>query len=530
VSLYQSGTLPFGATYPVEITGTLGSIQHQVGLSLATQVSSFQVTSITGSAIAHNNRQEVQVTHTISAGVTPTSCSTLDPNVSCRVVSSGSGTVTLGITANPDAVHGTRVLSLNGGAATAHLAIADYGGGGSAPDVEVAAGSSTSIDVEVPDDPCYIDGPCSFGTAGGQDWIWGDGDGGSIEVYFAPPAGTPPGDYTYSINFCSGYLDWLEEEGEDSCTVEGSVTVDPAAPPAPSITLSGPPGVPLNAANTFQLSVTGTSATQTVQLTISLVQGTGAAVFQGGNSSAITVSVPAGSNGVSVALTGTRVSSTANNLTLNAAIPGVASSQATFTVVGVTISLNTQGQPAADDGARSTFLAGSKGLGPGIMQLPTPTSPQYCGVGVELVGVVSPSNYTGLVTLRRRWPSNGATGGAFKNQTQYATFTAGADDTSFPNGLDNDPQSGGSGGKVYDIDAPGVGLPTADIYRYRSNFVEYAVLGDRTTTAKASADFSYFVRASCTQDAQGNLMLSNDVANDNQAGSGTSPTTWNLQQ
>lgn len=121
------------------LTGTLGSLSHQASLSLPTQSSSFQVTSITGSAIAHNNGQEVQVTHTISAGVTPTSCSTLDPNVSCRVVSSGPGTVTLGITANSSAVHGTRVLSLNGGAAMAHVAIADFGGGGTAPDVEVQA-------------------------------------------------------------------------------------------------------------------------------------------------------------------------------------------------------------------------------------------------------------------------------------------------------------------------------------------------------------------------------------------------------
>lgn len=50
-------------------------------------------------------------------------------------------------------------------------------------------------------------------------------------MYFAPPAGTPPGSYTYSINFCSGYMDWLEEEGEDSCTVDGTVEVDAPLPP-----------------------------------------------------------------------------------------------------------------------------------------------------------------------------------------------------------------------------------------------------------------------------------------------------------
>jgi hypothetical protein len=82
---------------------------------------------------------------------------------------------------------------------------------------------------------------------------------------------------------------------------------------------------------------------------------------------------------------------------------------------------------------------------------------------------------------------------------------------------------------VYDIDAPGIGLSTADIYRYRGNFIEYAVLGDRTSTLPVGSNFFWWARVSCTQDAQGNLLPSKDVANDNQAGTGTTSITWNLK-
>jgi hypothetical protein len=109
------------------------------------------------------------------------------------------------------------------------------------------------------------------------------------------------------------------------------------------------------------------------------------------------------------------------------------------------------------------------------------------------------------------------------------------DDTSGPAFLDADPQScstipGGaacSNGKVYDIDAPGIGLSSDDIYRYRANFIEYAVLGSRASAVIASS-VAWWARVSCTQDRLGNLLISTDVSNDNQAGTGTTLISWDL--
>ncbi|WP_324968358.1 hypothetical protein [Mycobacterium sp.] len=244
---------------------------------------------------------------------------------------------------------------------------------------------------------------------------------------------------------------------------------------------------------------------------------------------------------VTITISGSQVSSTANNIILTATAPGATPVTAQFTVVNVTISLNAArgATPAADDGKGPNYLVGApSGLGAGIVTLPDPkTSTPVCAVGAELIGTVTPSNYTGLVTLRRMIANMSPPGELYQNQTQYyapyftptAGHGPGQDDTSDPQLIDNDPQSGNSNGKVYDIDAPGIGLSTPDIYRYRGNFVQYAVLGDRTSTLQVGSNFPWWARVSCTQDAQGNLLLSQDVAGDNQAGAGTTPITWNLK-
>jgi hypothetical protein len=356
-----------------------------------------------------------------------------------------------------------------------------------------------------------------------------------------PPADSAGGTVDVWWAICDDFVDFDEDWGP--CLV-GPVPIPipsppPPPPPPPALSLSGPQGVPLSGTNTFSLSVSSPSTAQTIQLSLSTNSGTtGSAQFQGGGT-ATTVNVPAGSSVVSIAISGIQVSSSANNITLTAAIQGVPGSAVTalFSVVGVTISMNTSGQPAGDDAGSAEFLKGASALGTGIDQFPTNTSPQSCNVGVEFVGRVSPSNYTGQITLARNFATANPPGELYKGQTQYDPdyFTTskghgpGQPDTSPPELLDTDPQSGGSQGKVYDIDVPGIGLASDDIYRFRANFVEYAVLSDSSPPVIASPNFPWWARVSCTQDSAGNLKLSTDVNNDNQAGTGTTPITWNLQ-
>jgi hypothetical protein len=103
----------------------------------------------------------------------------------------------------------------------------------------------------------------------------------------------------------------------------------------------------------------------------------------------------------------------------------------------------------------------------------------------------------------------------------------GFDDTSPGTLQDENPQSGGSAGKVYDLDAPGVHPPSVDgkTYRSRVNFSTYAALPDGT---QISPNYNFYVRLSCTQSSSGYQFVS-DVAGDNQIGPGSTKTSWNLQ-
>jgi len=147
-----------------------------------------------------------------------------------------------------------------------------------------------------------------------------------------------------------------------------------------------------------------------------------------------------------------------------------------------------------------------------------------CFAGFEAVGAITPSGYTGNVVLHRT-----QTGLAFyRNSTLLTSSTNQTDDTSQSRYRDDDPQSGGSNGKVYDLDAPGPTPPNVDgnTYRYRVNFYEYAALPDGTVVS--SSNYSFFVRISCKKTSSGYQFV-NDISGDNQIGPGTTKTTWNLQ-
>lgn len=103
-----------------------------------------------------------------------------------------------------------------------------------------------------------------------------------------------------------------------------------------------------------------------------------------------------------------------------------------------------------------------------------------------------------------------------RNSTDLGGEKSNTDDTSNAIYQDQNPQSGGSAGKVYDLDAPGAKPTSADgnTYRVRTNYYAYATLLDGRPI---STNYYYYVRASCKKTSSG-LQFASDVAGDNQVG------------
>jgi hypothetical protein len=148
---------------------------------------------------------------------------------------------------------------------------------------------------------------------------------------------------------------------------------------------------------------------------------------------------------------------------------------------------------------------------------------------VEFVGTVTPGGYAGTITLLRNIVSAGQFGGA-AGSTSVPPNNPPGPDNSDPLNRDDNPQPGGT---VYDLDAPAIGPSgPGTIVRLRYNFLEYAVLAsDSNNTQIGTLD--WYSRTSCTKDPSDptdtTAIFSTDVAGDNQAGSGTTNLSWNLQ-
>jgi hypothetical protein len=137
--------------------------------------------------------------------------------------------------------------------------------------------------------------------------------------------------------------------------------------------------------------------------------------------------------------------------------------QATGTVVSVAISQNTSGNVSVDDAADATYYDAVDTYSLGKITTPS-GSDAGCGIGYETVGTVSPNTYTGLVIIHRIVVSSAEYKGS--TYTQEAA-PPNSDDTSAPAFQDQNPQSGGSNGKVCDLDAPGYTPPDSNTYRLR---------------------------------------------------------------
>jgi hypothetical protein len=153
-------------------------------------------------------------------------------------------------------------------------------------------------------------------------------------------------------------------------------------------------------------------------------------------------------------------------------------------------------------------------------------TPAYWGTGVQIKGVVWPNFFSDSITVRREvldWMVYYNTVLVEQNAPPIR------DDTSFPQLRDDYPQSGGSAGMVYDLDAPGIkksGPPYQTIYRVRYNFRQWAVLNSRSLVV-SPIDLYWYSRVSILHRETGD-QLNTDVPGDNVAGVGRTNTTWDL--
>ncbi|MGH9508581.1 MAG: hypothetical protein ACRD2M_01475 [Terriglobales bacterium] len=260
-----------------------------------------------------------------------------------------------------------------------------------------------------------------------------------------------------------------------------------------------------------------------VTLNLGTTSGTGSAIFTSTNSSTMTVTESG-----SVAVKGTDASSVADNVQIKASVSGRESGDS-FSVVWVTLALRSAtGLTVTSDNERRLNYEGVWGhTNLGAFDS---LADFGCKTGTETVGTVQPSNYTGLVVLRRTKLNYGVWDGSVLLATTGPNpVTTPSDDTSNDAFRDDDPQSGGSAGKVYDLDTPGAQNVELDhTYRVRQNFSTYAVLDSATNTVAASDSLAWYSAVSCTLTENGPI-LNFDVANDNQANVGTVPLSWNVQ-
>lgn len=189
-------------------------------------------------------------------------------------------------------------------------------------------------------------------------------------------------------------------------------------------------------------------------------------------------------------------------------------------VVKVVISQNTTGNVSSDNAASSNYQSVEGTLSLGAI-IGSGTS-KGCFMGNQGVGTVTPSSYTGTITLHQQIVQDAT----FTNSTKTGGVTN-QDDTAVAALRDDDPQSGNSNGKIYELDAPGAKPPNdGNTYRYRAHMYLYATLPSGREVSPSEYDF--YVAVSCKQTSSG-FQFVNDVANDNKITTSPINLTWNLQ-
>jgi hypothetical protein len=185
-----------------------------------------------------------------------------------------------------------------------------------------------------------------------------------------------------------------------------------------------------------------------------------------------------------------------------------------FTVLWVEISASfNSGTVSNDNGGRGNYynltVPHSYNLGNQFVagyDLTFPGSPMASGRGCEFVGTVAPTNFVPsqfsgdphALFLSRDVLSATMYAGANGDQLAEEITEPRTDDTR-EDFRDDDPQSGGSGGKIYDVDAPGclINAPDAnEIMRYRVNFRVCAIWWDGANYIRCSPRYYWYIRSS----------------------------------
>jgi hypothetical protein len=312
----------------------------------------------------------------------------------------------------------------------------------------------------------------------------------------------------------------LDDNGDPilNCPILAPISVGAPTTVDPTVSINAPLGIPTGASGGLSVTINSNPNGVATSLVLTTTSGTGDATF---NSGAHNISL---NGSATVPVKGVTASSTANNISVRAlGQTGSVLASATFSVVSVSLSLrsssalNVSPDNAGITAYQQVFQRTNLGAFDNFFDF-------GCKTGAEIVGTVTPSNYTGPVILRRTLLSFGV----FDN-TSSKIVTTPADDTSDSPLRDDDPQSGNSGGKVYDLDAPGShDVPLNDTVRVRQNFSAYAVLDSSANTVPVSTPLAWFSAVSCTETSNGPV-LDTTIPNDNKAGIGTVNLSANLQ-
>jgi hypothetical protein len=221
----------------------------------------------------------------------------------------------------------------------------------------------------------------------------------------------------------------------------------------------------------------------TFTLKLSATSGTGEARFQATDSNTLTTT-GAGTITVNEPIKGIQESSTANNIRLEIKSGSVTLATHDFTVLLINLEVRTSGPISADNDKKFTYQSV---IGKDFLDTYPSSgtlSPIRFATGVEIVGVIQPSNFTGLIGINRIVDE----ARLFKNGVEViSAHDINKPDSSFSQLRDDDPQSNSSGGKVYDLDAPGANIVSAGsadtIIRLRQNFHQFAVVDFQTDGA-----------------------------------------------
>lgn len=301
-------------------------------------------------------------------------------------------------------------------------------------------------------------------------------------------------------------------------------------------------GVAFGQSETVRITTDSSSSASGIQLSFEVQDKTaGSAAFDvtPGNGNQTTIN-PTTQAPAILTIKGVKPSSTADNIELVAKMNNVVIFRHKFSVVKVTIDPKFAGTIPDDNKAKEAYLTE---VSPSSSDIGTPNftglgafasdNKFRCAIGVQFTGTVIPTNYTGTVVLRRTLIHS------FLYDDQANVLFEGPNTDFPPNDTsedplrDDDPQSGNSNGKVYDLDGPGPlnVFPSGTLRRFRANFSEYAVLDDKNNNVSASDQLPWYARVSCKTDENDPriISLTNDIPGDNKGDKGTTTLTPSLQ-